>query len=221
MKIFIDLGAYIGDTVEIALEKNPEIERAHAFEPDHENYTEICAKFKADPRVVAHNAAATAEAGKRRFYQGAEYGKLGGSLLESKSNVDTNSFTEVQCIDFSEFLKNNTRSSDHVILKIDIEGGEYELLERLIETEAIYLVKELFVEWHWSSISYPEVKHNELVTRLRNLGFPITGAKELDEYILVANLSPGRIKLLRWKFLLRKRIRHSWVGAIIQKVRGK
>ena len=221
MKTFIDLGVFTGDTVSIVLEKYPDLDQIHAFEPDPQNYAELQAKHGGGKRVSIYNAAATAEVGEANLYQGVEYGKLGGSLLESKSNIDTSSSTTVQCMDFSEFLREHFSPEDHVILKIDIEGGEYELLEKLLENGAISLVTELYVEWHWEIIDYPEEKHEDLVRRLRALGYPITGSKQLDEFILVAEFSPWRMKLQRWNYLFRKWVRNSKLGPIIRKILNK
>ncbi len=51
----------------------------------------------------------------------------------------------VPCIDFSAWL---SRLNKHVVLKVDIEGAEYELLERLLDTGADQYVDELLIEWH-------------------------------------------------------------------------
>ena len=51
----------------------------------------------------------------------------------------------VACFDFSAWLKT---LGCHVILKMDVEGAEYELLERMIADGTDQLVDELLVEWH-------------------------------------------------------------------------
>lgn len=55
---------------------------------------------------------------------------------------------DVPCIDFSEFIKNHFLKTDKIIVKMDIEGSEYDTLERLIETGVIDYIDELTVEWH-------------------------------------------------------------------------
>lgn len=54
--------------------------------------------------------------------------------------------TQVPCFDIAEFLE--TLASDHVILKMDVEGAEYTLIPYLKATGADALVSELLVEWH-------------------------------------------------------------------------
>ncbi len=51
----------------------------------------------------------------------------------------------VPCFDFSAWLA--TLPGD-VVVKMDIEGSEYELLDRMLEDGTAGKVKELLVEWH-------------------------------------------------------------------------
>ena len=55
----------------------------------------------------------------------------------------------LECIDFSEFLINNFTSKDYIIVKLDIEGAEYDVLKKLIDSGVISLIEELYVEYHW------------------------------------------------------------------------
>ena len=55
---------------------------------------------------------------------------------------------ELECIDFSNFIKNNFQKNSDILLKIDIEGAEYEVIDSLIETNTINYIKKLHIEWH-------------------------------------------------------------------------
>lgn len=54
----------------------------------------------------------------------------------------------VDCIDFSEFIKNNIDAESKIICKMDIEGAEYEVLGKLIDDNTIDLIDKIYVEWH-------------------------------------------------------------------------
>lgn len=54
----------------------------------------------------------------------------------------------VECIDFSEFLKNNIEENSEVICKMDIEGAEFDVLGKLIDEEKSKLIDKLYIEWH-------------------------------------------------------------------------
>jgi len=54
----------------------------------------------------------------------------------------------VNSIDFSSFILENFTRDDFIILKIDIEGSEYDVLEKMINDFSIDLISEIYVEWH-------------------------------------------------------------------------
>ncbi|KAL8232525.1 hypothetical protein R6Q57_002303 [Mikania cordata] len=68
--------------------------------------------------------------------------KSGGGIVGS---VD-----EIQGFDFAEWLKNTVSEKDFVVMKMDIEGTEFDLIPRLIETGAICLIDEVFLECHYN-----------------------------------------------------------------------
>lgn len=55
---------------------------------------------------------------------------------------------EVPCIDFSRWLLERFSPNDHIILKLDIEGSEYEVLNKMIVDNSIGLINKLYIEWH-------------------------------------------------------------------------
>ena len=54
--------------------------------------------------------------------------------------------SKAYAINFSNWLHATVSPEDFVVVKLDIEGAEHELLAHLLETGAIYLIDELFVE---------------------------------------------------------------------------
>lgn len=52
--------------------------------------------------------------------------------------------------DFAEWLKATVTERDYVVMKMDVEGTEFELIPRLIETGAICLIDEIFLECHYN-----------------------------------------------------------------------
>ena len=61
----------------------------------------------------------------------------------SKSNK-----TIVNCVDLAKLLKDNFSMEDLIIVKMDIEGTEYDILIDLIKKEALKLVDYIAVEFH-------------------------------------------------------------------------
>ncbi|VVB12817.1 unnamed protein product [Arabis nemorensis] len=56
----------------------------------------------------------------------------------------------IQGFDFADWLKKNVRERDFVVMKMDVEGTEFDLIPRLIKTGAICLIDELFLECHYN-----------------------------------------------------------------------
>lgn len=55
---------------------------------------------------------------------------------------------DVECIDLSAWLLQNCVSDDFVVIKLDIEGAEYAVLDKMIKDKSIELVDQLYIEWH-------------------------------------------------------------------------
>lgn len=57
---------------------------------------------------------------------------------------------KVEGIDFANWLKTTVSKRDFVVMKMDVEGTEFHLIPRLIETGAICLIDEIFLECHYN-----------------------------------------------------------------------
>jgi len=68
------------------------------------------------------------------------------------------------CVDLSRFLLDEFADDDYVVLKMDIEGAEYDVLNRVIEANALTRIRELYVEYHWWGRAG---RRGEIETRLR------------------------------------------------------
>lgn len=56
----------------------------------------------------------------------------------------------VPAFDFAEWLRQTVTEQDYVVMKMDVEGTEFDLIPRLFDTGAICLVDELFLECHYN-----------------------------------------------------------------------
>ena len=55
---------------------------------------------------------------------------------------------EVPCFDFSRFVSENFSKDDNIIVKMDIEGSEYDVLEKMVVDGTIEYINHMSVEWH-------------------------------------------------------------------------
>lgn len=82
-------------------------------------------------------------------------GEIGMGRIQSLSSFDGGTmagkqFKKVQGFDFADWLISSVTADDFVVMKMDVEGAEFDLLPRMMETGAICLVDELFLECHYN-----------------------------------------------------------------------
>lgn len=159
-KVFIDCGAYTGNSVKKFLSAFEGFE-IFSFEPNpflHHHHQDL-------PNTLIGKAV-WVEDGFIDFYldQG-DYD--GSSVFEHKLNIVDKKKISVPTIDFSQWLKNNFNRKDLIILKMDIEGAEYEVLNKMISDGTIEYIDELLVEFHWNKIGLEKQKHDDLIRRLK------------------------------------------------------
>ncbi|CAL1378605.1 unnamed protein product [Linum trigynum] len=57
---------------------------------------------------------------------------------------------EIEGFDFAQWLKRTVTEKDFVVMKMDVEGTEFDLIPRLFKTGTICLIDELFLECHYN-----------------------------------------------------------------------
>ena len=55
---------------------------------------------------------------------------------------------KVPCIDLSQWIRNHCSSTDDIVVKLDIEGAEYQVLQRMLDTGVAQWVRFYYIEWH-------------------------------------------------------------------------
>lgn len=168
-KVFIDGGAHFGESLELFKEKYNDYREyeIHMFEP-HPDFSINTSSI--DNGCVVHRKAIWTTNGILDFYKGWD---LSGSVMKSKTtgNLDKDNPIKVESIDISSWILNTFTEDDHIVLKLDIEGAEYDVLEKMIVTGAIKYIKTLYIEFHQDRI--PEVsieRHNKLLADLNSIG---------------------------------------------------
>jgi FkbM family methyltransferase len=145
----IDLGANAGLFTEPMAQSGADV---IAFEPDPHAFALLKLRTGARPNVTLIAAAAGAEAGQFHLYRHRDFATApdrrttSSSLMAGKRNVDPGQALQVEVTDFIAFLQGLNR--DVALLKIDIEGAEVALLERLLADPVSDRIGHIFVETH-------------------------------------------------------------------------
>ena len=146
------------------------------FEPN-ESYRDC---YSGVPRHRLVEAAVHDREGTQDFFLDREDGD-GSTLFANKlteanggyGTLDTAHPVTVKTIDLSKWLLENTAESDYVILKLDVEGAEYDVLEKMIRDGSIRRLAHLFIEWHWNKVAVPKDRHDAVVRELKRLRIPV------------------------------------------------
>ena len=165
-KLFIDCGGYDGCSVLKFLLTFPEYD-AVTFEPN----PELWRYYDELPTTLIGKAAYIRD-GQLSFRIDPVDGD-GSTLVEGKA-VDFHGqvpneecpVIDVPCIDLSAYVARMAQSYDRIVLKLDVEGAEYEILEKMLADHALSDVDQLFCEFHYDKIGMSIEKHRDIVTRV-------------------------------------------------------
>jgi len=181
MKVFIDCGANLGQGLQEFNKKfkffNNDEWEIHSFEPNPDielNYTNI-------KNATGYQKAIWIEESTLEFARGVRSKKydapngMGGSgepgeltsvgcrIKNDKiENIDghgkrLDNIVPIEAINFSKFLEQFSEY-DQVIVKMDIEGAEYDVLRHLMKEGTVSIMDELYVETHERFVNGENVK---------------------------------------------------------------
>lgn len=170
MKIFLDVGSNIGQTIESLFEQSHgfggafckyEFDRIYSFEPVSELHQNLAAKF-VDPRIVLLPMGLWKETcDKPLFSPGSE----GGSIFADKRNVDSGFSAMCSFVRASDWFRDNLGDADEVYVKLNVEGSEVDIIEDLLASGEFRKIKSLGVTFDVRKI--PSQSHREAEVRRR------------------------------------------------------
>lgn len=163
--ICIDGGANIGVFTDICCHQKAIV---HAFEPALYAYNILKEKYKNNSDVIVYKKAIWTENCEMDFYDCTEEDtdfltySQGNSLIKNtlSDGYKHTSKEKVQACDFIEFLNNNfiSKNLSLYLIKLDIEGAEFEVLEQIIANNYHKHINKILVETHETSIPDGEEK---------------------------------------------------------------
>ena len=145
--VCIDCGANTGQETIPWAERGAEV---HAFEPHPECFKILKERTAEYEKVHLYEKGVWHKNSTMNLYlrqgRGPTETSESSSILKTKPNVDENSYVTVEIIDLIAFIKGLNKRVD--VLKIDIEGAEVELLQRIIDTGLYREIGLILVETH-------------------------------------------------------------------------
>jgi FkbM family methyltransferase len=179
-KVFIDGGAHKGEAIEVLLDKREDLQGCdvHFFEPNPDLISLLEGLNNPNYNVKVHHAALWVEDGEIDFLESiARWNTLASTVVQSMNEIwglklDRENPKKVPSTSLSNFI-NTMDEDDYLVVKLDIEGSEYFVIEDLFKTGAISKIKELYIEWHDHFFPHLRQKGNELRSKLAQTGIKI------------------------------------------------
>ena len=143
--VCIDLGANMGLFTRLV-----DVQKGicYSFEPNTSLYNHLIKRYKNSENIHIYNYAVSDKNEKVKFFtSGNNY--VGDQGFTMSYEIGNN-YIEVDSIKFSDFLKNEvlTKHDFIYLIKIDIEGEEFNVLEDLINESIYKKIGYIFVETH-------------------------------------------------------------------------
>lgn len=192
MKYYIDCGGHFGEGLKsfIDMYKIDETWTIVSFEPNIEsfeklkkfNYNDCKIKFInkgvwiENKKMLFRPEKTTKSYGGRNDGSGSTFISNDDWNIKTADNKGAGDFLdsyEVDVIDFDYFLK-SLEDVEFLLVKMDIEGSEYSILRKLIETGTISLIDQLYVEFHdWAMSTESKDSTALLIETIKNKGVDI------------------------------------------------
>jgi FkbM family methyltransferase len=146
--VVLEFGANIGVYTEILAKTGASVE---AYEPDPTAFELLRRRVRGFENVKLHASAVSDRSGVSTLYRHSQFDddpvlkSQSSSMLSSKHNVSPESGIEISCVDIEEIFC----SFEHIdLMKMDIEGFEIPVLNRLLDTGLADRVSMGFIEVH-------------------------------------------------------------------------
>lgn len=169
MKIFLDVGGNVGQSVAEILRPIYRFDVIHSFEPQRICYQEMKGRFSSDlgEKVVLHNFGLADFNGERNLFGSGE----GASMFVDKRDIDNRQIAMCRFVRASKFIAENINDGDYVVMKINCEGGELPVVRDLIQSQKIHKLQAMFIDFDIRKIPSLADQQSQLISELNSAGF--------------------------------------------------
>ena len=189
--IFVDIGGHLGQSVEVALRPDWRFDHVHTFEPDETCARHIEDRFKvavAAGRLTVHHAALADKGGTLTLY--GDNAKGGASVVAGAlANLGTP--TQVEALDVNRFIA-ALGSDVRLYLKLNCEGGEVAILNRLCELPDKSRIAGIVADFDVVKMGFGYFEKRGVIRRVAAAGMPMM----LSERVMVGKTHA--LRLANW-----------------------
>ena len=168
-RIFLDVGAHHGQTIEMMLRPRFKIDHIVGFDPSPLCHTILDSKFETNTKVSIVKAGLWSETCKIDLHN---EGSQGGTVHEDYQTTCNPEIrvTPCQFIRASDWFRDNISKDDDVFLKLNCEGSECEIIGDLLDTGEYDKVKAAFIDFDVRKSPSQKHKEGELRKRMKTIG---------------------------------------------------
>ncbi len=168
MKYFFDIGAHNGQTLEEVVHPRWNFDRILAFEPMPREYDLLDERFGHRDKVRLYNFGLSDKTGWQPVYGGND--RCEASVYPSKVDLDPNIVSQCRFVDAAEPFSALADDAT-VIVKMNCEGSEIPILNRLIDTGDLWRITAMTFDLDIRRVRGHEQEADELLARLERIGF--------------------------------------------------
>jgi len=150
----------------------------YAFEPEPRCFSYIEDVQKKVPNITHIKKAVSTYDGTATFSVGNL--TVSGTLREDKNWGLTGQKVEVETVDFVRWFKENINEDDYVIITVDIEGAEYDVMEKMIQDGCVSRVNKMYLEFHSNKLNKDEKAREE---QIRQAFTKMFGDNYIERYV--------------------------------------
>lgn len=169
--VVIDLGANVGLFSMYFAERSAIV---HAFEPDPYAFKILSNHARPFKKLRLHQKAVFDKPGEMKLYRHKQFDSdanyaQSSTLMAEKRNVSDSSTISVPVVDIGDFMR--SIEGRIKLIKIDVEGAEAAILNRLIDTGDLERVDYVLVETHEDVVPGLREELDKLKRRLKENGY--------------------------------------------------
>jgi len=168
--VVIDLGAHIGLA---SVEFSHTAGHVYAFEPISEIFTQLKRNVAPYQRITPIHKAASDKTGSATIFfdPAVKPGrhKQGATLAEGKSNVSYETSQQVDTVNIADFIRE--LDTDIKMIKMDIEGFEYRVINALLDGDVMDRIGIVNVEDHCDRIEGLAAERDATLKKIEAAGY--------------------------------------------------
>jgi len=106
--------------------------------------------------------------GEITFYASGRRHGQANSIYPNPNKPRNENSRQLECIDFSNWIKDTFSKDDYIVLKMDIEGAEYDVLSKMLADKTLDYINVMYLECHYERANATPEEFIALRQRIKN-----------------------------------------------------